>query len=357
MSDFGGLNAMAKNFMHLPDAQEVMITDGSGREIVRDGRAVPAAERLMVGPLPILADQTRLGEVRLSVYPADLDSRLRAYAISALIEHLFIFLTLAAILYFSLSRTVTDRVRALGDALTSLIDRKDFTQRVDAGRNDEIGMLANGVNYLIERLEQFIVEMGAIAARINELGPTIAEDSRAMRKNSEAEADAIMSVSTSVGEMSSSIQSIAESAESLSKSAEETSSAILEMNASNQEVARHTGELTSSVEDVTTSVLEMIASIREVAGHVESLSSAAEETSASAIQIEATVREVERLAQESARLSEQVSCEARDSGSRSIHETMHAMDTIKDAVERYSSLVTRLGKRSERDRQDPRRHR
>ena len=346
MSDFGGLNAMAKNFMHLPDAQEVMITDGSGRELVRDGRAALATKRLLVGPLPVLAEQTRLGEVRLSVYPADLDSRLRAYAISALIEHIFIFIILASILYFSLSRTVTDRVGALSDALTGMIDKKDFTQRVEAGRNDELGLLAHGVNYLVERLEQFMVEMSAIAVRINDLGPTIAEDSRAIRKNSEAEAEAIMSVSASVGEMSSSIQSIAESAGSLSTSAEETSSAILEMNASNQEVARHTGELTSSVENVTTSVLEMIGSIREVAGHAETLSSAAEETSSSAIQIEATIREVERLAQESARLSEQVSFEARDSGSRSIHETMRAMDSIKEAVERYSGLITRLDKRS-----------
>ncbi len=346
MTDFGGLNAMAKNFMHLPDAQEVIIADGSGREIVRDGRPALEEKRVFVGPLPVLAEQTKLGEVRLSVYPADLDNRLRTYAVSALIEHLFIFLILAAILYFSLSRTVTDRVRALGDALTGMIDKKDFTRRVEAGKNDEIGMLANGVNYLVERLEQFIVEMSAIAVRINDLGPTIAEDSRAIRKNSEAEADAIMSVSTSVGETSSSIQSLAESAGSLSKSAEETSSAILEMNASNQEVARHTGELTSSVENVTTSVLEMIGSIREVAGHAETLSSAAEETSSSAIEIEATIREVERLAQESARLSQQVSLEARDSGSRSIHETMRAMDTIKEAVERYSSLITRLDKRS-----------
>ena len=344
--DFSGLNAMAKNFMHLPDSQEVMITNGSGRELVRAGRPTLEEKRLMIGPLPILAEQTQLGEVRLAVYPAELDSRLRTYAISALIEHLFIFLTLAAILYFSLSRTVTDRVKALGDALTGMIDKKDFTRRVEAGKNDEIGMLANGVNYLVERLEQFIVEMSAIAVRINDLGPTIAEDTRAIRKNAEAEADAIMSVSTSVGEMSSSIQSIAESAGSLSTSAEETSSAILEMNASNLEVARHTGELTSSVESVTTSVLEMIGSIREVAGHADTLSSAAEETSSSAIQIEATIREVERLAQESARLSEQVSFEARESGSRSIYETMSAMDTIKEAVERYSSLITRLDKRS-----------
>jgi phosphate/phosphite/phosphonate ABC transporter binding protein len=189
--------------------------------------------------------------------------------------------------------------------------------------------------------------MNAISSRINELSPSIAVDAREVRKNAEVEAQAITNVSSSVAEMSSSIQEIAESAESLSASAEETSSAVLEMNATNQEVARHTAELTSSVEDVTTSVTEMIASIREVAGHVDSLSSAAEETSASAIQIEATVREVERGAKESTKLSHQVSADAKDIAVRSIHETMSAINTIKDAVERYSGVVTRLGKRSE----------
>jgi methyl-accepting chemotaxis protein len=217
---------------------------------------------------------------------------------------------------------------------------------VEAGR-DELGDLANSVNYLIAHLEQFIVEMGAISTRINQLSPAIASDTRELKKNAEIESGATMSVSTSVTEMSSSIQSIAESAESLSVSAEETSSAILEMNASNQEVALHTAELTSSVEDVTASVTEMIASIRDVAGHVESLSSAAEETSASVIQIEATVREVERAAKESTGLSRQVSQEAQDIGVKSIHATISAIDAIKDTVRKYSDTVTRLGKRSE----------
>ena len=212
---------------------------------------------------------------------------------------------------------------------------------------DEIGELANSVNFLIARLEQFIIAMSAISTRINELSPTIASDAQEIKKNAEIESVATMSVSSSVTEMSSSIQSIAESAESLSVSAEETSSAILEMNASNQEVASHTSELASSVEDVTTSVTEMIASIRDVAGHVESLSSAAEETSASAIQIEATVREVERAAKESTGLSQQVSREAQDIGVKSIHATISAIDAIKETVGKYADTVTRLGKRSE----------
>jgi hypothetical protein len=96
------------------------------------------------GPLPIMAEQARLGEVR---FPSTLQTRQQApgHAISALFEHAFIFLILVGhSLLFPFPHG--DRPRqALGDALTGMIDRKDFTQRVEAGRNDEIGMLADGV--------------------------------------------------------------------------------------------------------------------------------------------------------------------------------------------------------------------
>jgi phosphate/phosphite/phosphonate ABC transporter binding protein len=347
--DFSGLQYIVQNFMRTPDAQEVTIFDRDGRQLVHTDRPspAPATQWITVGPLPVLLNQTKLGEVRIAMYPTDMESRLKANVHSLLLETLFIFCVLGAILAFSVTRSVTTPVKELGSAVKDMIDRKDFTHRVEGHGRDEIGDLATGVNYLIERLEQFIVGMGDIAARIIELSPTIASETREIRKNAEGAAEAISNVSSSVAEMSSSIQSFSENAESLSSSAEETSSAILQMNASNQEVARHTSELTASVEDVTASVTEMIASIREVAGHVENLSAASEETSASAMQIEATVREVERAAKESTGLSQQVSREAQNIGVRSIHETMNAIDAIKGAVTRYSDLVTGLGKRSE----------
>jgi phosphate/phosphite/phosphonate ABC transporter binding protein len=347
VSDFAGMNSMAQNFLSEPDAQELTIVDSSGKSLVHVGKPALADNRVTIGPLPISLNQSRLGEIQIAVYPAEFESRLEVYAVRALIEYLVILIIVVLILMLSVYRIVTRPVKHMGSALRDMIDRKDFTGRVEAAHHDEIGGLASGINYLIERLEEFIIEMNAIASRISDLNPEIIRHSLEVKKNAEVSADAIITVSSSVGEMTASIQSVAESAESLQNSAEETSSAILEMNASNLEVARHTGELTVSVENVTTSVMDMIAAVREVAGHVETLSSAAEQTSASAIQIEATVREVERTAQESSLLSQQVSREARDIGVRSIQETMSAMERIREAVNRYSSLVNRLGKRSE----------
>jgi methyl-accepting chemotaxis protein len=345
--DYAALQSVAQNFLQTPNAQELVVTDGAGREVVRASRPSLEAERIVLDPFPLTASQTRLGEMRVSVYPANLSARLRAYALSVFIENSVIFLILVGILTVSVSRMVTRPVGELRSALKEAIDRKDFTRRVEAGRSDEIGELGAGVNYLLERLEQFVLDMEAIAVRIGELSPLIARDLADIRQNSHAEATTMADAVLAVQKMSSSARTVADSAGSLSLSAEETSSAILQMNSSNQEVARHSAELTGSIEEVTTSVMEMIATIREVADHVDRVSSVTEETSASAVEIEATVREVERSALESSRLSRQVSGEVRDMGLRSIEDTALAMHRIKQSVTGYSGLVTRLGARSD----------
>ncbi len=345
--DQAGLALLVRGFLQAPEVQAVTITDRAGRTLVHQQRPALAPDRVSPAPAPVPSDTGRLGKVILSVAPADLPARLADLAWSTAAEYLLLFLVLSGLLVPFVARAVTGPVRRINRSLADLIDGKDFTQRVPAAGAGEINGLVRQVNRLIEQLEQFIAGTAAISARISELSPVIAADTREVSRNTETEAEAVANVSSSVAQMSTSLQQIAESAEGLASSAEESSSAILEMNASSQEVASHTNELAAAVEDVTTSVSEMIASIREVASHVENLSSAAEQTSASAIEIEATVREVERAAQESSRFSQQVSTEAKDRGVRSIHETMNAITTIKEAVERYSAIISRLGKRSD----------
>jgi phosphate/phosphite/phosphonate ABC transporter binding protein len=345
-SDYNGLHALVQSFMRLPDVCEVSVVDREGRRIAYAVRPDQPQDRLAIPPVPVALESARLGELRAVVYPADRQSRLAAFAMNTAAEYGFIFLLLAGVLFFAVTRTIVAPLRAAKTALRGMIDRKDFTQRLPAERNDEIGTIARDVNFLVDRLERLVGDVGAVSGRIGAMSPLIADDTREVRVNADAESAAVSHVTSSVSQLSSSLHAIAESTESLSESAEETSSAILEMNASNQEVARHTTELTGAVEEVTASVSEMIASIREVAGHIENLTSAAEETSASAIEIDATVREVARTATESSRVSQQVSAEARDIGVRTIRETMAAITTIKSTVERYSGLVAQLGKRS-----------
>ena len=202
-SDLTSLHSMANNFMQTSDAQEMTIVDGEGRELIRIARPVLVKDRIAVGPQPILSGTTKLGEIRIAVYPADLKSRLGECVLTLLLEDIVIFITLAAILFISVTRTITTPVKEFSSTLKEAIDGKDFTRRVEAQGRDEIGALANGVNYLIARLEQFIVDTGAISSRISELSPTIVSDTREVKKNAEVEAGTIqLVVSACKGTMS-----------------------------------------------------------------------------------------------------------------------------------------------------------
>jgi hypothetical protein len=86
-SDFSGLQAMVQSFMHSPDSCEVTITDREGRQLVHAARPDQPRGRIEIDPQPIEFNAAPLGEVRIAVYPADMESRLSAYAVGTIIEH------------------------------------------------------------------------------------------------------------------------------------------------------------------------------------------------------------------------------------------------------------------------------
>ena len=147
--DYAALQSVAQNFLLTPNAQELVVTDSGGRELVRVTRPAPHSGRIVLGPVPAGGQPDQARELRVAVYPADLASRLKAYALQASSSRTpSSFLILVVILTASVSRSATGPVRELRGALKEAIDRKDFTRRVHAARRDEIGELGAGVNYL-----------------------------------------------------------------------------------------------------------------------------------------------------------------------------------------------------------------
>ncbi|HXY54844.1 MAG TPA: hypothetical protein VEM40_09270 [Nitrospirota bacterium] len=107
MTNLSGKDIMDQNFLSRPDAQELTVTDISRKSLGHIGKPVLADKRITIGPLPISLDQRRPGENRISVYPADLDSKPAAYAAGALFEYPAIFIILILFLRLSVSRIVS----------------------------------------------------------------------------------------------------------------------------------------------------------------------------------------------------------------------------------------------------------
>ncbi len=133
----------------------------------------------------------------------------------------------------------------------------------------------------------------------------------------------------------------------LSGIAQTTSPALVQMSAATIQVANSTSNLSSYVEDTASALLEMSSSIRQVVEHITALTDHMSDTTASCNRMNTSINDIESAAKESALLTEKVSHDADELGRGALEKTIEGMDNIKKAVEKSSSVIYKLGERTE----------
>ncbi len=153
--------------------------------------------------------------------------------------------------------------------------------------------------------------------------------------------------SSSIETMNASFLKVLARVEELSLTAQTSSPALIEMSAATAQVADSTSNLASYVEDTASALLEMSSSIKQVVEHINSLTNNMSDTTVSFSRMNTSINEIENNAKESALLTEKVSQDADELGRGAIEKTIEGMDNIKKAVERSSSVIFKLGERTE----------
>jgi methyl-accepting chemotaxis protein len=287
----------------------------------------------------------RVGLVRLGLSHEGLKNKLnRILLYSVMLTTTIVAIGLAISLF--LVRWVVVPVERMAQVAVRIADG-DFTQQVQVGSRDEVGVLGSSFGKMSSDLSGMLKSVQGVVSQLGGISERITGHSAKVFNGAQIQADATEKTSSSIEEMNASIKEIAENIEALSSSAEETSSSILEMSSSIGEVANNSAGLAGSVDETSSSIMEMSASIKQVAENVEILSSAAEETASAVTQINTTLREVESHAKESARLSERVMSDAQELGMRSIDKTIEGMTKIRETVVKSADVINRLGDRSE----------
>jgi methyl-accepting chemotaxis protein len=91
----------------------------------------------------------------------------------------------------------------------------------------------------------------------------------------------------------------------------------------------------------------MSSSIRQVVENINALTDSMSDTTTSCSRMSTSINEIENNAKESALLTEKVSQDADELGRGAIEKTIEGMDNIKKAVEKSSSVIYKLGERTE----------
>ena len=151
----------------------------------------------------------------------------------------------------------------------------------------------------------------------------------------------------SIEAMNTEFQMVLERVDALSLKAQTTTPALIQMGASTVQVADNMSNLASYVEDTASALLQMSSSIKQVVDHINALTDNMSDTTASSSRMSTAINEIENNATDAALLTEKVSKDADELAGGAIEKTIEGMDNIKKAVEKSSSVIFKLGERTE----------
>ncbi|HEX5750535.1 MAG TPA: methyl-accepting chemotaxis protein [Archangium sp.] len=223
----------------------------------------------------------------------------------------------------------------------------DLTSRVSVeatGGGGELGQLAEALDGIGQSLRKTLGQVRGVSEVVSGVIEQLSRAGTTVSSGASTIQGRVEETSSSMEQMLASLRGIAENVEVLYQSAEESSSSIMEMAATNDEVAENVQAMAASVEETTSAIEEMTFSIKEVAKNIDELRDSTQETSSSISQMDSSIGQVEANANETARLSEQVSEDAK-TGVDALRKTMQGMDRIKESSLGASGVIDSLGRR------------
>jgi len=296
---------------------------------------------------PLLSpEKKKIGVFRIGLNPDAVSRQVRGPVLLSLAVGLVSFVLAIVFVYLFVGKGITVPISEMSQ-IAGRLATGDLAGKISVSGQAEVAALGTAINALSSNLRDMLGKLRQTVAGLGEAVNSVSAATYKMSGGARVQQEATEQTVMTVEEMVASIRGVADNAEVMSNSATNASSAVAEMATSIGEIAKSTNGLSAIAEETASSIQQMLASVRQVSENTEALSSSAEETSSSLTEMSASVKEVEQRAVESARLAESVSREASERGVAAAEAAIKGMDNIRATVEAASTVVNRLGKRSQ----------
>jgi methyl-accepting chemotaxis protein len=326
-----------------PDIVAMAILDAGGQII--NERSVPRREDLHTFTVTsdIHLEDVALGQMRITYTTHSIDAAMDRNLLVIPAYQLAMLLAVAIILILMFNRHVKNPVARINRAL-SQITAGDLTVHLPTGA-DEIGTIAAGVQFLVERL-------AATISRIDGISRNVAEAIQQLDKTFEQVTRMVEMQRSSVEETAGAVRSASESQHKIVGSTEEllslssdNSSALLELRATSEEIAGGAEKLSDNINNSHATLGQLTASAGLVATMANDVTQAIESSSASIEEVFCAVKEVEGTVRESAQLSETTSLVA-DRGMTAVTNAIRSMESIEAFIAALTAGTEEMKARS-----------
>ncbi len=187
------------------------VQDRDGKSLAEYRKKGSEGTAVMEFSSPIKQDADRIGTVRIGYSTRHIKDALRR---SQIILSLLSFCTLAlvSVIVFALFRFLTVRPIGRLSAAVERISGGDLTQTVEAGSNDEIGMLARSLGSMVGKLNVVVAEVMTAADNVAAGSRQLSSTSEQMTQGTTEQAASAEEASASIEEMNATIRQNADNA-------------------------------------------------------------------------------------------------------------------------------------------------
>jgi len=121
---------------------------------------------------PIFHKSLYLGALQLQVNSQSISKNLKQHLLSTLLFSLLFFIMLFFVLS-KLSKQITMPIISLANFMNQIEKKHNFSNRIHAERNDEIGELYHAINHLLQSIETSIIERNDALAKLKQSNQTL----------------------------------------------------------------------------------------------------------------------------------------------------------------------------------------
>jgi len=344
-NDFTYLTLIINEILNDQDVISIAIDNRKDPEIVYKGERPKQPASTETLTLPITSREGDIGSVRISYTLDNIRGKLITHLITLIALQAFMLLALILLIRFFFRKDIGSKIVQIGKLLEE-VKGGNLTSRLNHNREDEIGTISDGLDFLIEHLAGTINKMDAISGNLRSaVDQTNVITSKVVNSTEEQQGN-LSIVFDSLKEASVSQEQIIEHTAKLQNMAQTNSDALTFINATYGGIAHNIDSLDGNMTALHSSVDELSHSSREVAGLAGQAAESVKDASSAMELINISVANINDIVKDTTAFSIESSEGIAKKGIAVVSNVMETMERIESFFNSLSATIVRLDTRS-----------
>jgi methyl-accepting chemotaxis protein len=341
--NFSVIDSYLQEALQDPDILSLRIVDPEGTSLSQANEGQAEGAFTVVGDIRL--DETILGRIYVTYAANTIDAWTRHSLMVVPLFQLIMLICVAALVMLLVNVTIKNPVTRINRVL-SQVTAGDLAVSMPKFADDDIGSIARGVAFLIERLSGTIARIHSISANVVAANQNQAEMFSRVSRVVKDQESTLDEVTRALKTATESQGKIAGGTEELLTLSNDNASALLEMRSSSEEIAGSAEKLNSNLSNSHASLAQLSGAAQQVAAMAQEITGSVDESSSSIEEIFSSLKEVETIVKQSAQLSEQTSRMISERGMTAVGNTSQSMQSIESFILALRSSIGGMEKRS-----------